>query len=120
MSVFGDNLRNLRKSRGYTQEKFAEVIHSNQANVTAWERGFRMPSLATIQEIADIMHVPLSSLISIQNTGEEDDLVREVADLLHRDPKVRLLFDKTRFMSSSDLDIVLGVVSAISRERVDD
>ena len=118
MASFGDNLRNLRKSRGYSQDKFAKIINSNQVNVSAWELGTRTPGLATIRHIAETFKVPLSSLISIDSTGMNDDYVHEVADMLQRDPKIRLLFDRAKFMSSKDLDAVLGVVDAITRERV--
>jgi len=118
VSVFGDNLRALRKSRGYTQEKFAEILDSNQANITAWETGSRIPTLSTIQKIAKTFHVPLSSLIGAKETGMQDDLVTEVADLIQRNPKVRALFDRTKYMTDQDIDVILGVVDAITRERV--
>ena len=120
MATFGENLRNLRKSRGYSQDRFAKEISSNQVNVSAWEIGTRMPQLSTIKNIADVFHVPLSSLISLEDTGNEEDFVKEVADMLNRDPKVRMIFDKIRYMKSSDLDAVLGVINAITRERTDE
>lgn len=119
MPTFGENLKALRKSRGYSQDRFAKEIGSNQVNVSAWELGTRKPYLETIKHIAKTFHVPLSSLISIEDSGNEDDFVREIADVLQRDPKVRMLFDRTRYMSQSDLDTVLSVVNAITRERVD-
>lgn len=120
MPTFGENLKNLRKSRGYSQDRFAREIGSNQVNVSSWELGTRMPNLATIKHIADTFHVPLSSLISMEDTGKEEDFIAEVADALRNNPKIRMLFDRARFMSSSDLDAVLGVVEAITKERGDD
>ena len=117
MPTFGENLRSLRTSRGYSQDKFAKEIGSNQVNVSSWELGTRMPNLATIRHIADTFKIPLSSLISIESTGLDDDYVREVADLLRHDPKIRLLFDRAKYLSQTDLDAVLGVVTAITRER---
>ena len=118
MPTVGENIRALRKSRGYSQERFGRVIGSNQVNVSAWEVGTRIPTLATVQKISTIFNVPLSSLISIEESGNEEDYVKEVAELLQRDPKVRLLFDRAKYMSSSDLDAVLTVIDAITRERV--
>ena len=120
MPTFGENLRELRKSRGYSQDRFAKEIGSNQVNVSAWELGTRKPYLETIKHIAKTFHVPLSSLISIEDTGVEDDFVREVADVIQRDPKVRMLFDKVRYMSSADLDTILNVANALSRNQVKD
>lgn len=120
MPTFGENLRNLRKSRGYSQDKFAAVIGSNQANVTAWERGTRMPGIPTIKHIADVFKVPVSSLISLEDSGMKDDYAHEVADMLHQNPKFRMLFDRAKYLSQSDIDAVLSVVDAITRERVSD
>lgn len=117
MPTFGENLRELRKSRGYSQDKFARTIGSNQMTVSSWEVGSRTPSVETIRRIANTFQVPLSSLLPLSESGNDDDFVREVADALHRDPKVRLLFDKTRYMTSEDLDAVLSVVNIITKER---
>lgn len=118
MPTFAENLRQLRKSRGYSQDRFAKMIGSNQVTLSSWEVGYRMPSLATIQEIADTFNVPLSSLISIQDSGMDDDYVKEIAEMLQHDPKIRLLFDRAKYLSRSDLDVVLGVIDAITKERV--
>lgn len=116
MSTFGENLRELRKSRGYTQERFAELINSNQASVTAWERNTRMPSLATIQGIADVFHVPLSSLIGVQNTGHEDDLNMELLDLIKSKPQIRMILDRLRYLSDAEIRLVLDVVKTLTKE----
>lgn len=118
MASFGENLRTLRKSRGYSQDKFARIISSNQVNVSAWELGTRVPSLATIRHIAETFKVPVSSLISIDSTGINDDYIQEVADMMKQNPKIRILFDKAKFMSQSDLDAIIGVIDAITRERI--
>ena len=120
MPSFGENLKALRKSRGYSQDRFAKEIGSNQVNVSAWELGTRRPYLDTIKHIAETFNVPLSSLISIEDSGMDEDYVREIADMLQRDPKIRLLFDKTKYMSQSDIDAVLNVVKAITKERNDE
>lgn len=118
MPSFGENLKALRKSRGYSQDKFARAINSNQVNVSAWELGTRMPNLATIRHIADTFKVPLSSLISMEESGLEDDYVREIADMLQHNPQIRMLFDRAKYMSQSDIEAVLSVVDAITKERV--
>lgn len=120
MPTFGENLRKLRTSRGYSQDKFAKEIGSNQVNVSSWEVGTRMPNLATIRHIADTFKVPLSSLISLESTGLEDDYVREIADMLQQNPSIRMLFDRAKYMSQSDIDAVLSVVDAITKERIRD
>ena len=117
MPSFGENLRNLRQSRGYSQDKFAKTIGSNQVNVSAWELGTRMPNLATIRHIADTFKVPLSSLISMEETGIEDDYVRQIADLLQQNPKLRTLVDKARYLADADLDVLVSMANALTRDE---
>ena len=119
MPTFGENLKKLRMSRGYSQDRFAREIGSNQVSVSAWEVGTRTPHMSTIKHIANVFHVPISSLLSIEDSGYDDDLVHEVSDALRNDSKIRLLFDRARYLSQDDLDVVLGVVSAITKERVE-
>jgi transcriptional regulator with XRE-family HTH domain len=118
MSTFGDNLKALRLSRGYSQDRFAKEIGSNQVNVSSWETGYRTPTLATIRGIAETFHVPLSSLISVESTGIEDDLVKEISDIIKSQPKMKTILDRARFMSPRDLDAIIGVMDAILRNRI--
>lgn len=119
MPTFGENLRALRKSRGYTQQKFADAIGSNQANITSWEIGNRMPNLATIQMIAETFKVPLSSLISIGDTGEDDDFITELADTMKREPKLRVLFDRVKYLNQDDVRVLIRIAQAFANERIE-
>ena len=118
MASFGENLRALRKSRGYSQEKFAQVINSNQANVTAWERGTRTPTLKTIKEIADVFCVPVSTLLPLGDLGNEEDADRELLDYIQSNRMVREIVDKSRYMSDADLQMIIDVINALTRTRV--
>lgn len=115
MRTFAENIRALRKSRGYSQEKFAQVIGTKQVNVSAWEVGTRTPYLSTIREIADIFKVPLSSLISVENTGMDEDYVNLLAESMQREPKLKQIFDKIQYMSGSDLDALIGIINAMAK-----
>lgn len=116
MRTFGENLRELRKSRGYSQEKFAEVIGTKQVNVSAWEVGTRVPYLSTIRNIADIFKVPLSSLISVENTGMDEDFINLLAESMLREPRLKKIFAKIQYMSGSDLDALIGIINAMAKE----
>lgn len=118
MASFGENLRALRKSRGYSQEKFAQVINSNQANVTAWERGARTPTLNTIKGIAEIFSVPLSSLLPLEELGKEEDADRKLLDYIQSNKLLREIIEKSRYLSDADLRMLIDVINALTRTRV--
>lgn len=114
--TFAERLKQLRTSRGYSQRKLSELLGMAQSVIGNYEAGLREPNFETLEKIADFFNVPLSTLIS-SDYGADRELVKRVADSLHKNPKLGLLFDRACYMDDSDLDAVLTVVNAITRER---
>ena len=115
--AFGENIRNLRISRGYSQQKFSQLLDTTQASVSAWELGVREPDFFTVFRIAKIFHVPVSSLIPIDGSDSVSDSDRQILDIIHQDPRWALLFEKRKHLSDSDWDVVFSVLNAIVKER---
>ena len=113
---FGENLRALRKSRGYSQMKFAEAIGATQAAVSAWEVGIREPEFSVIFDIAAKFQIPVSSLIPLEESGMDEDVVQKAADMLHRNPRLCLTFDKTKYFDEKQMGVVMSVIDAIAKE----
>lgn len=116
---FGTNLRNLRVERHLTQQKLADDMGISQASVAAYESNIREPSFEIVRRFADYFHVPPYSLMPFEK-ATDDEYVQRVSDSLHQNPKLGLLFDRSRFLSEEDLDAVIAVVNAIRKERSDD
>lgn len=114
--TFGEKLKSLRQSRYLTQQKLADDLGISQSAVGSYETGFREPDFKMIQRIADYFNVPFSSLMPSENTLD-DELIQQIADSFHKNPKLGLLFDRTRYLTESDLDAVIAVVNAISKEQ---
>lgn len=105
----------MRLSRGYTQHKLADALGTSQSSIAAWEVGTREPDFRTIERIANFFHVPMSALLP--SSDVDSDYITQVAGHLQENPKLRMLFDRSRYLSDSDLDAVLGVVAALRKER---
>lgn len=115
--AFGKVLRELRTSRGYSQEKLAKELNVSQSAITAYECNVREPNMEMLQRIAQFFSVPMA--VFLPDDHADHDTVQAIADSLHQNPELRLLFDKTRKMSKQDIKVVLNVVNAITRERDD-
>lgn len=118
MPTFGENLRNLRISRGYSQERFAREIGSNQMTVSSWEVGTRTPLMPKIKHIAEVFHVPLSSLISLESTGDDEDIDRELIDIIRSSPKLKSLINRIRYLSDEDINIINDMINVMTRTKV--
>ena len=61
---FGPVIRELRESRGWSQEHLAGQASLNRSYMGEIERSSAMPSLATAEKLAHAFDVALSELIS--------------------------------------------------------
>ncbi len=58
------NIKYLRKSKGLTQEEFANKIDVKRSVIGAYEEGRAEPKLSTIQNIADYYQITIDDLIN--------------------------------------------------------
>ncbi|MBQ7886215.1 MAG: helix-turn-helix transcriptional regulator [Clostridia bacterium] len=61
--TIGQNIRTARKEAGLTQEQMAEKLKMSQLHFGRLERGERPASLEQIAQIAQVLRVPLASLL---------------------------------------------------------
>lgn len=50
---FGENLKNVRKQRGVTQEELAEILGVSRQAISKWESGTSVPDVQLLLRIAD-------------------------------------------------------------------
>ncbi|WP_367275243.1 helix-turn-helix domain-containing protein [uncultured Maribacter sp.] len=60
--AFGQNLRRLRKSRGFTQEELANEINIEISQISRIERGVINTSISNANLIAKALQFPVSEL----------------------------------------------------------
>ena len=61
---FHEKLRELRKSRGLTQEELAEALYVSRTAVSKWESGRGYPSIDSLKEISKYFSVTIDDLLS--------------------------------------------------------
>lgn len=61
-AVFGNNLRQCRKAKGWSQAQLAEAADLSLDMVGRLERGAAAPSFDTIEDLARAMGVPAATL----------------------------------------------------------
>lgn len=85
MNRFPENLSQLRRQAGYTQESLAEAMGVSRQAVSKWESGLAMPEAATLVDLADLlgcsldalMRQELNALAPVEGDGEPEDEGRE-------------------------------------------
>jgi transcriptional regulator with XRE-family HTH domain len=59
---FGKNIRHLRESKGWSQDKLSEVSGLHRTYISGMERGVRNPTIKIVYEIAVALEVKVSQL----------------------------------------------------------
>jgi len=66
IGLFCSRLRELRKGRGLTQKRLAEIMGLNINTIAQYERGNREPKFDTLCKLADFFDVSLDYLLGRQ------------------------------------------------------
>lgn len=83
-NYWGALIAQLRATLHWSQERFAEELHSNQATVSRWEKGVVLPSYAKkarIEALAEQAH--LSSFQGIANVVRQSPFPMLLCDRRH-------------------------------------
>lgn len=62
LKAFGKRLAEVRRSRGYTQERLAEKANITTLSLGYIEQGRRWPRIATLQKLAKCLDVSIAEL----------------------------------------------------------
>lgn len=64
--IFSEKLQLLRKSKGFTQEAFADKLNVSRQAVAKWEAGQSYPDIANLIQISNLLHVSVDYLVRDQ------------------------------------------------------
>lgn len=102
----GGRLREIRKSRGLTQERLAERIERSVDAVSALERGLALPSFETLEKLADALDVPVRDFFDVEEDASEVRVQMLTRLMMH-----------ARALSDADLEIAVEQVALLARRR---
>ena len=75
--LVGRNFARLRREKGFTQERFAEVSGFTQQYLSALERGVRNPTIVTIYEIATALGVSHIEMVMPDQIDETESPIED-------------------------------------------
>lgn len=79
--MFQENLKTLRKNKGFTQEEVAARLNVVRQTVSKWEKGQSVPDAEMLVKLAEIFEVPVSQLLGsrIEPDSQPDALAEQLA-----------------------------------------
>ena len=61
--MFSENLKAMRKAKGYTQEELAIKLNVVRQTVSKWEKGLSVPDAEVLSRMADVLDTKVSVLL---------------------------------------------------------
>ena len=79
--MFSENLKTLRKQKGFTQEELASRLHVVRQTVSKWEKGLSVPDADTLIRLSEILDVSVSQLLGerIDDEGVKSDVAEQLS-----------------------------------------
>jgi transcriptional regulator with XRE-family HTH domain len=70
----GENIKNMRRKKGLTQEELGRLLGVTKSSISRWESGERKVKLTTMRNIAGALNVPLECLVDgLDPSGHHTD-----------------------------------------------
>ena len=113
--IFVRNLRYFMEAKGISQTDICRALDVSSATVSDWCSGKKYPRIDAMQRLADLLGVNYSTLTT--ETGIQDFDDQDRLEAMHRNPRLRLLFDRSRKMWPEDVETMLAVTASILKER---
>lgn len=85
--MLSDNIKILRKKKGYSQETLAEQLHVVRQTISKWEKGISVPDAVMLDRMAELFEVPVSVLlgggleVEEEQPSELNEIVQQLAVL---------------------------------------
>lgn len=124
--IIGEKIKRLRKEKGWTQEQLGELVGVKKAAINKYEVGnvknLKRSTIAGLAKAFGVSPVWLMDddadwppvYVQPVDTAETD---QERLEALHQDPRLGLLFDRSRKMKPEDIDFMIQMADRILKER---
>ncbi|OJU77969.1 MAG: hypothetical protein BGO09_01935 [Bacteroidetes bacterium 47-18] len=117
MTKIGSNIKKIRKTKGLTQQSFADLFDISRGNISSYEEDRAEPRIETIIKIANYFSIPLESLLTKELTVNEI-LQYNTDRLLEEEHKLSTLKIKVVPYINEDI-LVKGLHGELSFEDFD-
>jgi len=101
--LLGARIKELRKTKGLSQEKIAEIVGVDPKHISRIEVGKSYPSLDTLEKIAKALGMELKDFFEFaHNLKSPDNIIKDINRLI-------------KGISEEKLRLILKIVRAIAR-----
>lgn len=79
--MLNENIKKLRKIKGFTQEELASKLNVTRQTISKWEKGYSVPDAEILENLAEIFETNVSQLLggTINQTASGDMVAEQLS-----------------------------------------
>ena len=77
-----ENIRNIRKSKGLSQQELAVKLNVVRQTISKWEKGLSVPDSEMLLSISEVLETPVSTLLGPSIIQEEESELKIISEKL--------------------------------------
>jgi len=109
--MFSENLKILRKEKGFSQEQLAARLNVVRQTISKWEKGISVPDAELLIQLAEVLDVTVSDLLGrkieiAEGQNEKEFLASELAKL----NELLVVYGNKLSNSKRKIGIAIGIV----------
>ena len=78
LHLFGKRIKELRKQKGITQEKLAEIVELDAKQIGNIETGSGFTTMNTLEKFAKIFEVDISELFTFEHQKPREEIISKL------------------------------------------
>ena len=102
----GEKIKQLRKSKGISQEELASTLNINRNFLSRIETGKSEPTASMLKNIAKIFNVDLNSLLDVKSLPSDNS------------NKLKYITENCKYLDEKDIDFIIRIISIMKEEYV--
>lgn len=84
--MLGQRIKEIRKKKGLSQEKLAELAQIEPTSLSNIENGYNYPSFKTLDKLLEILETNYIEVFKFAHHNTPDDLITEIIAMLKENP----------------------------------
>jgi len=83
--LLGERIKELRKKKGFTQDKLSEIVEIDSKHLSRIECGSNFPSLELLNKISFTLEIEPQVLFSTSHLKDKKTLLKEINNILEKE-----------------------------------
>lgn len=109
--MFNENLKTIRKQKGFSQEQLAVRLNVVRQTVSKWEKGLSVPDAELLIKLGEVLDVPVSDLLGKQvEISEGQDKLDVLSQELAKLNELLVTYGEKASTLKRKVAIVIGVI----------